>query len=530
MGEERTMCRVAEAIKKQDLKQLKELLKNNTEPQEDGERSPLIIAIEENNFEAVKLILELGGNPNYEMLRGFLEGAGSFETPIINAIRMENENILQLLLEHGADLFYIDDMTKKIPIDYVIKSKNKKIKNTIVSRLEKEISSKKELPIMLVIAAIKLGINEDLIKTKITENLLNAPTINNMGAENITGLEFALEREDFELAEKLISLGADTKHIGSKYSKKESPRIVEFLVKKGLKEDYEKSTMSEEWDGIYSNPIKKTPYQEEPILLAVSDKDYKAVRLLCRNGADLNCEKPFSSIEAGGYVFEALTPLNIAIKNKDVKMIKMLIELGANPYYRDYKNYSPYDYALQSGNKDVIDIFITFLNEEIENKKILPLQPIIAIATLSKNIDKTLKYKISQSLSGIPEKEKQAELKRALEEGNFDLAEKLIECGIRPSKKLVTLYTENKDEKILNFLQHRIKQKVYGGPRVIMVRKEKKENSKQITEITTPTRLKKRQTSTKEKTALPLIYQRFLAIQKATTDLEKERCSVLVRC
>lgn len=81
--------------------------------QDDKGISYLHIACQTHYIEAIKILLELGANPNITDKRGF--------SPVLEAIGRINENnneILELLLKHGLDLDRTEgDMTLKEQIE-----------------------------------------------------------------------------------------------------------------------------------------------------------------------------------------------------------------------------------------------------------------------------------------------------------------------------------------------------------------------------------------------------------------------------
>ena len=366
---------LSEAIAKNDLEKVKRLLRDKPDPIEAGNKSPLYIAVEENNIELTRLILQMGANPNFDVLYNDSEDGLSIVTPLTIAIKNGNIDIVKLLLQYGADPFQIDPLSKKTPIDYI---KDEKIRNIFVSLLKNKIMSEEEckekLPSKLIIPAIVLDVYKedhyrDLVKRGIEDN----QEIPNIG----TPVDIASERGDSRLEDILAELGAKKNHEGEE---------------------------EEEEEEYYYN-------QQEQILEAVQNRNYRKVKTLANNGVDLNEEKVKANIINKQLLTIALTPLNIAVKKKDTKMIKLLLEKGADPFYRDFKGYSPYDYALQSSNQEIINIFqqkvFSIISEAIEQKKVLPLPVAVAATRLLKTNNKDIKDKITESLLEAEKREKQ---------------------------------------------------------------------------------------------------------------------------
>lgn len=85
----------------------------NPDFQDDEGTSYLHIACQSHYIEAIKILLELGANPNINNNRG--------KSPVLKAIGTINENnnaILEMMLQHGLDLDKMEgDMTLKEMIE-----------------------------------------------------------------------------------------------------------------------------------------------------------------------------------------------------------------------------------------------------------------------------------------------------------------------------------------------------------------------------------------------------------------------------
>lgn len=95
--------------------ELLEMIRNVENPnfQDDKGISYLHMACQTHYFDAIKILLELGANPNITDKRGF--------SPILEAIGRINENnneILEIMLKYGLDLNRIEgDMSLKEQIE-----------------------------------------------------------------------------------------------------------------------------------------------------------------------------------------------------------------------------------------------------------------------------------------------------------------------------------------------------------------------------------------------------------------------------
>lgn len=94
--------------------------------QDDEGTSYLHMACQSHYYDAIKVLLELGANPNINNNRG--------KSPILKAIGSINENnnaILELMLQYGLDL---DKMEGNMTVKEMIESFNDDEMNKIVNR------------------------------------------------------------------------------------------------------------------------------------------------------------------------------------------------------------------------------------------------------------------------------------------------------------------------------------------------------------------------------------------------------------
>lgn len=81
-----------------DTEELSKLLKKGADPNEQEDEfgsTALIVASDNDQMDAAKILLEHGADPNLGDFSGY--------TPLMEAVFMENKEMIQLLLEHGAD-------------------------------------------------------------------------------------------------------------------------------------------------------------------------------------------------------------------------------------------------------------------------------------------------------------------------------------------------------------------------------------------------------------------------------------------
>ena len=65
-------------------------------------------------------------------------------------------------------------------------------------------------------------------------------------------------------------------------------------------------------------------FGETPLLIAIKDKNLEIIRLLIENQVDIDMQNKFGE-----------TPLLIALENNDMKIFKLLIDAGAKYNYKN---------------------------------------------------------------------------------------------------------------------------------------------------------------------------------------------------
>lgn len=125
------------------------------------------------------------------------------------------------------------------------------------------------------------------------------------------------------------------------------------------KHDYKKAEKAIH-EGSNINEINYTTYPGSPLTYAISKKDLKMVQLLVENGADINFEP-----EGRGSI-----PLNHAIFEKDVAIVTYLLENGADVLRKDEINRSnrPISYAIRmNAGKEIIDMLREYAGLQQQN-------------------------------------------------------------------------------------------------------------------------------------------------------------------
>jgi ankyrin repeat protein len=122
----------------------------------------------------------------------------------------------------------------------------------------------------------------------------------------------------------------------------------------------------EKTDKKYMTPLMYALYYKKPI---------EIIKLLLNKGANVNAEREYE-IEEEGYEINGTTPLMLALEsNKELKyndndlmkIVKLLLDNGANVNYIDYDDHTPLVYAIEYAPIEVIKIILDKTNDELVN-------------------------------------------------------------------------------------------------------------------------------------------------------------------
>jgi len=119
-------------------------------------------------------------------------------------------------------------------------------------------------------------------------------------------LSVAIDSENLEIIELIVETGVDINSVFIKSVEDDKGALTSYFIEKGADVNY---------SGFMGNT---------PLLYAIGNKNYNLVNQLISKGAKINY---FNKYEGS-----SIPPLTKAVKTKDLKMVKLLVEKGANPH------------------------------------------------------------------------------------------------------------------------------------------------------------------------------------------------------
>jgi ankyrin repeat protein len=282
------------------------------DPQTQYYITPLRIACLAGHVEIARLLLQAGADPNHTLPGG--------ETMLMTAARTGQPDVVNALLQRGADVNASDDQQQTAVMWAAAEGHTKVVQQLIDAGADFQ----KALPSGF--SALTFAVREghltvvDLLATAGAD--LQAPMEPKRGGgravrSGTSPLILAIENGHFELAAQLIRCGADPNDQRSGYA----PLHVLTWVRKPNRGD------GEDGDPAPIGSGRMTSLQ--------------LARFLVESGADVNVRLTKGNTGPGRLNPKAATPLFMAADTADVPYLKLLLELGADPTFRNIDEATP---------------------------------------------------------------------------------------------------------------------------------------------------------------------------------------------
>ena len=296
-----------------------------------NEVSPLLAAVQDNDLQEASKLLSSGADPN---------ALSQSTTPLESAILNQNEDMIKLLIEHGADL----------------RAQGGSHRSHLRNAFERDPALGawmfQQVQDATVIDAAEAGTLDDLRKLVDTGGDVNRVSPDK---RRDSPLQAAVWRDDLEMAAFLLDRGADLHDRGDYDSEvlfiastcTYSSRMTELLLRSGADPnatDRDGCTPLYDVARTYRLDVLETlirggadvnfraPDESTPLHSAVrnTDPESRAIRILVKHGAKLDAQDR-----------QGFTPLHTAMERTMATAATTLLDLGADPTIRDQEGRTP---------------------------------------------------------------------------------------------------------------------------------------------------------------------------------------------
>lgn len=172
---------------------------------DDGDRSPLVLAVSGNHGEVAKVLVQAGADPNTP----YVDGDGDKHNLLFDAIMVENEEFALLLIEKGAYVYHSDE--KKVST--LLQASHRGLTEVVKALLEKHAANGSKEDFLDVasedgITPLTAASSEG--HAECVKLLVDAKAdVNAKDKDNTTSLMAASARGHFDVVEIILAAGAD---------------------------------------------------------------------------------------------------------------------------------------------------------------------------------------------------------------------------------------------------------------------------------------------------------------------------------
>lgn len=276
------------------------------------QKSPLVLAIEQNHFEVVKFLLDRGATLKCHIQTYDFKNQTwikiDFEFPLYEALLHANKAMVDFLLAKGASLA---DLLKQ--------------QGFFLSQTGQEIDP--NILLHEVVKQNEIELAEFLLKHEIElAEFLKHVDINAHDAGNTPLMIACLEGHE-EMVEMLLANGADFQIPGHDYLDPSSTSL----------------------DPI-SFYIQRAPVKLSPLFVAVKYGNQRIIQALVNKGADITEEAQLSA--------NGSTLLHFAAQNGDLSLVQKLLENGAQIDAVDAQHNTPLNLSVSAGHHAVVEYLL----------------------------------------------------------------------------------------------------------------------------------------------------------------------------
>lgn len=322
--------------------------------------SPLFIAIEKGNKVQAKKLVMAGASGGVDIN----EKLGDGTTPLLKAIKMGNNTIVELLVTRGADLNLADN-EGITPLMAAASKNDVAISKLLLSRRVKVNEQSKEGKTALfyfaangnkemLVALMDKGANVNVVDSTGDSPLHLAALSGKVSAFLLILSKMSPENEKDPMTPFLLAA-----YMGNK------KQVTEFLAT-----GEEANTVNAFGETPLFWAVRGGHAPVAEVLVAnggdaksmgghiyflMRNKKYDLVKQLILGGADVN--------NAGAYNY---TPLMEAVNGNQVELIQLMLDKGANPNARDVEGYTALMFATKKGAEKSLAVLLNAANLDLD--------------------------------------------------------------------------------------------------------------------------------------------------------------------
>ena len=297
--------------------------------------------------EIIEMLLKNNGNPNINVGRN---------TPLIDAIMIENIKLVEMLLDNGADP-NIRDEIGYTPLNVACGSDetfNLEIIKLLLERDAEPNDSDEETNLFWVFSNDEASTEQKFAATKLL--LEHGYDLNKLDedGELLNDFFYLLDDDDnLEILKLCMEYGLDLNYFT------DERKYYGNLITIPSKNDQIKTLKF-----ILDNDIDPN-ISKEALIIAVKNNNIEIVRLLLEYGADPNVQNGLND-----------TPLTTAMVERNLKMMSILLDSGADPHFVWYDEYRPdinlnmIQYAKRIGHNGVLQLLESYILEKEKEQNI----------------------------------------------------------------------------------------------------------------------------------------------------------------
>ncbi|XP_019855630.1 PREDICTED: ankyrin repeat, PH and SEC7 domain containing protein secG-like [Amphimedon queenslandica] len=314
-----------------------------------GGATALIIAIEKDYIDVVKLLLEKGADPNC-CVKYYSGGP----TALIKAIKNKNIGIVEVLLEKGADPNIGSDTYEGTPLHCAIETGNANIIKLLIIKGNADVNAmdkRKRTPLFEAVKSSSIETVDILLtngaRTDVVDEYGDTPLL--LAVKRGTRSSTQIIKSLIIKGQADVTAACKKYHINPELSRSE---IAELLITKIqlIGKPIESHTKPEEVIGlleIETDPnITEYLFGGTALITAIENDNIDIVKLLLEKGANPNVTK------------DNETPLFVAVKSGNIEAVDILLTNGARTDVVSKYHGTPLHCASQTGNADIIKLLI----------------------------------------------------------------------------------------------------------------------------------------------------------------------------